>query len=989
MQGLNLYIRISLLLLVLVLAGCRTQKSRNDLSPLGKVYQNTTARYNGYYNATVLMTESQLTLESQHTDNYNKILPLYPSREADNPKAVSESLDEAIKKVSVVVSLHRPSHWSDDCYLLIGQAQYMKQDFESAEETLEFMLSEFTPSGSIKSKGKKKKSGPKKKSSTNKKKPSSKKKKAAPGSKKKKKKKRRKPPRPGSKKKKKKKPSSSSKKKSSSNKPATAKSENKSSEEENMENATASIEDTPGTISIGSYKAEIETGDEENYFMKHRPAYQEGVLWLARTYIERENYPEAERLMQQLERSSSTFDDVRRELAVVESYYHIKRKRYAQAVEPLAKAVALENDKYKKARYTYIQAQILQNIGNQSAAYDGFEKVIKLRPAYEMEFAARLSLAQNAWLNGKSTAEEAVKDLERMLKDEKNIEYKDKIYFALAKIYLQQNDENNAIKHLRLALNNSSGDVAQRAESYITLANLYLNKEDYINAKAYFDSTLTTLPKTDERYSEVDNWASSLSEIAENLTIIQTQDSLLAVAALSDEEKKALAFKIKKEQDEAKRQALLAKQNQATSVLTGGTAGGGPTAGAAVSTFFAYDDRSVKRGARDFERKWGVRNLEDNWRRSQRSGANAFSGEEEIEEEVLDGIITDEDLLKLLGNLPDTPEKAAQANEQIEGAYFALGRLYREKLEENEKSVLALDTLLIRYPKTEFKLEAYYFLYLAHTDLNNTVQAKKYFDLIVKGFPKTPIARSLTDPNYVKNTLDKERQLNKYYDEVYTAFQSQKYQLAIQKIDAVPGIFGGDNTHKPRFALLKAMCLGNTKGRDTYIAELKSVIAKHPDSPEEKRAKEILRLLGAASTSGPGGKVTEVGGSEESQFLQDFDKPHYVIITFSKSDISLTGTKTAVSDFHRKYFKLEKLRTSNIYLGDIESRVPIIVVRRFKDKAKAMEYYDAVMKNKADFIQEEGFTYQLYPVSQGNYRNILKAKTLDGYPEFFDLYYID
>ncbi|MEO1715395.1 MAG: hypothetical protein AAFU60_18860, partial [Bacteroidota bacterium] len=60
-------------------------------------------------------------------------------------------------------------------------------------------------------------------------------------------------------------------------------------------------------------------------------------------------------------------------------------------------------------------------------------------------------------------------------------------------------------------------------------------------------------------------------------------------------------------------------------------------------------------------------------------------------------------------------------------------------------------------------------------------------------------------------------------------------------------------------------------------------------------------------------KITEIGGSEESTFLQDFDKPHYVIITFSKSDISLTGTKTAVSDFHRKYFKLEKLRTSNIY----------------------------------------------------------------------------
>jgi hypothetical protein len=37
------------------------------------------------------------------------------------------------------------SRWTDDCYLVLGQSQYLKQDYESAEESLEFMTAEFNP----------------------------------------------------------------------------------------------------------------------------------------------------------------------------------------------------------------------------------------------------------------------------------------------------------------------------------------------------------------------------------------------------------------------------------------------------------------------------------------------------------------------------------------------------------------------------------------------------------------------------------------------------------------------------------------------------------------------------------------------------------------------------------------------------------------------------------------------------------------------------
>jgi septal ring factor EnvC (AmiA/AmiB activator) len=147
----------------LIVSGCVTQKKKGDVGPLGKGYHNMTAHYNGYYNATVLVAEGKVELENQYKDNYRKVLPVYKYLATDNPKAIAESMDKAAEKVSLVVNMHRVSHWTDDCYLVLGQAQYLKQDFESAEETLEFMAAEFNPKEVAKREAKSQKSKSRKK----------------------------------------------------------------------------------------------------------------------------------------------------------------------------------------------------------------------------------------------------------------------------------------------------------------------------------------------------------------------------------------------------------------------------------------------------------------------------------------------------------------------------------------------------------------------------------------------------------------------------------------------------------------------------------------------------------------------------------------------------------------------------------------------------------------------------------------------------------
>jgi TolA-binding protein len=161
---------LSFLVFIFFIPSCATQKSKEAPSKVGKFYHDVTSKFNGYFNANELLEASMVNLNEQHQDNYNKILSIYKYSAADNATVVAGDLDNAIKKVSIVASLHPASHWKDDCYLLMGQAQYVKKDYESAEETLEFMVDEYDPKNAGKNRKKKKSKKQRKKETKEKKK---------------------------------------------------------------------------------------------------------------------------------------------------------------------------------------------------------------------------------------------------------------------------------------------------------------------------------------------------------------------------------------------------------------------------------------------------------------------------------------------------------------------------------------------------------------------------------------------------------------------------------------------------------------------------------------------------------------------------------------------------------------------------------------------------------------------------------------------------
>ncbi len=965
------------LLVVFLVTACTTQKKRGDLTKFQKFYQNTTSEYNGYFNANILYEESLLKMNEQVQDNYNKVLPVYKYTEAGNPKAVAEDLDEAVKKVSVVVSLHRQSDWVDDCYLLMGKSLFLKQDYETAQEALEYLVAAYNPQALAKKQSRKRKKADKKASRTTKGKKE--KKKEVEKSKKDRKKEIEK------KKKSRKKELKAKKKARAKGKKVT--SAPKMSKEEKAKAAKAAADkklaeqEAADKKSEAAAEAEAKAAAEKtNYFLKHRPCYQEGVLWLAKTYVKRDDYIRAEFLFEELAEAPNTFDDIKAQLAPAMADFYLQQKKYDEAVNPLNQAVEYAKDKNDKARYAFILAQIHQNAGRNVEALASFEQAKKYSNNYELEFSAELNVLKNSWATGRLTEAQVQKDLEKMLKEAKNSEYQDQIYFVLADIALKAGNKPKAIEYLAQSLETNSLNQAQKGESHFLLANLYYEAEEYVKAKSNYDAALGALSKNDERYPEVERLAKGLTDIVKNIEIIALQDSLLKVSDMSPEEKRKLAANIKKQQADDKLAAAKATNAKSAASRPSNIPTGVPQTG--NSNFFAYNDKAKKKGYREFQKRWGGRfEAEDDWRRSNRPSVSINDNIADVSsyEEAL----TEEEITQMLAGVPATDAAKQQANDKVMTALFELGTLYRDRLKNNQKAILTLEELNTRYPDSRHELESWYFLYLAYADMGDNGKKREYFDKILKKYGNTIYARVLKDPDYLSKTEDKESKINSYYDETYAMFTGGKYTQVKSRVEKVNRLFGGNNSHQPRFALLDAMSSGALKdggGKEVYVKKLKALIGKFPNTDEEKRAKEILRLLGDKSALEGGLLDKEKMDNLNKVFRVEEDKVHYGIVVFDEK-VDLNKVKANISDYNRKNHKLDRLRISNIYLGSDTNR-PVIIVRKFKDKKIAMKYYNGVVSDLKDFISVK-VGFDLFVVNQYNYRQILRKKSVDDYRLFF------
>lgn len=985
-------IHTGLILIFLTVSSCTVSKQKGDVGGLTRAYHNITSEYNGYFNANELIKKGKETLTKSVPNDYSRILPVFPYMESTNPGAVYPDMDLVVQKMSRVVSLHSESFWVDDAYLLVGVSQFLKQDYETAETSLLYFQQEFEQGSQKKNakltrqqKARIREAQSKERQKAAKEKAEERKEIAKEREKTRKQiqKERQKAI------KQRQKDAAKAKKSKSSPKQVAPPPKN---EVETVKETTPK-EAAPSPAKPDPENTEKEKKKPSTKYegkLKHRIVYDEGLLWLARTYIKRKQHLTAQRLLNRLDADPDMDTPTKKEIVKTFAYFHIDQEAYAKAIPYLQKAIEIEKDKNEKARLTFILAQLYERSNNYSEAKNAYAQVVNYKPDYELMFSARINEIIAGLQSSNSGKEEALANLDHLTKDGKNEEYQDRIYYYMGKVELDQKNISAAGKHFKTSVKSPSNGNTYKILSYNTLGDLAYDSEDFLNAKLYYDTTLQLMKNEDPKKKDLELKRNQIREIADNLQIIQLQDSLIRISKMSPEEQEAIALEIRNkmiqekldQQKRAEQSARPAAGNTNRTAQAVGFAGGPQgAAGPATSSFFAYDDKNLKKGIRDFESKWGNRALQDNWRRSQRSGAEDKSIEGgEISTRQLRRSISKAEVKQILKDVPTTEEQMTASLKKKEDALFMLGQLYRQNMEDIDRSIVTLEELLRDYPQTSHELKALYLLYLNHNEKKNYQKANFYKDEIYRKYRESDIAVALSEQISGRKTLE-ERAVDDY-DITYREFNSGNYSTVVEMAKVAEKTYQGTVT-QPKFALLGAMSIGNTQGKESYISELKRVISEYRGTPEQIKAAEILRLLGQTAQ----GAMTADQPEVDKTFIPEDDKFHYVMVIWKEGPTSFEHIKNTISNFNQKYYRLENLKTSSITL-DINLNTQLILIRTFSDAEKALRYFNEAQKKEAEFI---GTTQQgeIFIITQNNYREVLKRREVDTYRGFFTNHYLN
>jgi len=953
----NKWVVFTVMSFAILLTACVSQKKKGEVSKAAKFYHNTTAHYNGYFNANELMVASIDKLKEQHQDNFNEVLAIYPEYAAGKPELVAEDLDKAIEKVSIVATVHEPSRWVDDCYIILGKAQFLKQDYETAEETFLYFIEEFDPSVTRRKTRKSKKT----KKGTSKKKGKSVKEQRKEREKKKKKKKK---SNKGKKKKStKKKKETAAEKKARMEKEAIAK-EAERKKERDLENS-------------------VEVDRTSSGLLKHLSAFPEGLMWVAKTYVTRQKYNLVDFYLNKITEQPEVHKDILSEVPIVRAFNTLEQEKYDETIVHLDEAIPLQKDKKRKARLIFIRSQLHQELGNTTQAFAGFNEVIDMKPDFLMEFNAALRMLKNSMGSGDESLATVERKLRSMLKEDKFRDFQDQIYYTLGEINFDRGDVSAAIPNFQKSIQVSKGNETQLTEAYYVLAKIFYDQEDYVLSKNYYDSTSTVINKKDDRFFEVEAYAKNLKEIADNIVLVQLQDSLIRLSKMTPEERADIARQLKKEELLAAA-ALKGGSDEEEAPVSGLRRidpSRGAAAGARQSTWWAYDENKRQDQAADFKREWGFRSLEDDWRRSNKSTGIADI-EDISSDDDLD--ISDDEISQIMKDVPLTADALAASKLKIQNALFDLGILFRERIENFNKAIEAHESLQERFPGSEKEVDALYYLYLSNLDIDDNSRAQYYLNLLKSKYPEAKYTLAITDPTYIESMMAEGKIQETMYNAAYKSFEGGDYSNVISLEKEAFDKFKDENVFGSKYALLSAMATGKMKGKDAYIRSLKSMIATYPNTDEEARAKEILRFLNGDEEAFA--SIDE--GEAEQAFRANDSKLHYIcVIVRSKKDSDLNAAKISISNYNRKYHKVDRIRISSTILNK-DNNTDVILLRKFSNKEAAMKYYNEVERNKKEFMEPK-VSYELFAVTQQNYREVMKKKSTKEYEVFFNKNYLE
>lgn len=731
----------------------------------------------------------------------------------------------------------------------------------------------------------------------------------------------------------------------------------------------------------------IETFKYVNGKSEDPHARHKAIINLIRTFVEHQEFNNAQAAIDYLAKEKLSKTNAK-DFYLIKAYFHQTQEDYDNMVRSLTMASPLLKKSDRSGRIYFIIGQVYQELGFESEAFNYYRKCLATNPEYETDFYARLYMAQVAEISRSRDLNAARKSFKRLLKDRKNKEFKDKIYFEMGAFELKQKNLDQAITDFNLAIREGSNSRVD-GEAYLSLGEIYYDTlRKYELSQAYYDSAIGVLPTDFENYAQIKARQETLNEFVKNLKTIEWQDSLLSMVSLDSaalRNRIDSVFKEKKRLEELAQGKKKKRKSNRIEIESTNTNifDTGETTSETTSWYFG-NPSAMAIGESEFRRVWGDIALEDDWRRSQKI-SNLPSGNNEVaaantgtenanvadEAKPVDPVEAQFEVINK--QIPRTEEQKAEALKKIEDAYFRVGDIYYFDLMEKDNAALTYKKLLERFPESEYSAEVLYKLYLIYKD-SDAALSDQYATLLKEKYPTSSFAKILINPDYLKEsseTLEKQKSI---YKTAYSYYEKNNFVDALQGVN--DGINLGQTAFSDNLELLKVMIIGRTESIETYRSALTDFIQRNPDS-------ELVEYATKLQNSSSEFEKYELQ-KKNMPYIRSTDGSHYFVIIYKTTESVSHVASSALESFNKNYFAELNLKTSNLELNELYG---LTIVSEFTNSNSAQRYYKTFSEKLLSINELRNHNFNKFVISTDNFNIFYRTKGLNEYLQFFEKNY--
>lgn len=738
------------------------------------------------------------------------------------------------------------------------------------------------------------------------------------------------------------------------------------------------------------YKHDFTAAIKTFLFMQNEypenPSVYSAQIWLARSYVESGRLRDAKMLLDRLSADNRFPKSLAGDLNATIADYYMKQEQPGNAIAYLKTALDHTSDKITKTRYTFLLAQIYSAVNETSRANEYFSKVLKMSPPYEMVFNAKINIALTPDSRS-SNDEKTAADLKKMLRDDKNRDYEDQIYFALGNISQRNGREPEAIEYFEKSAETGNQNSPQKIVTNLTLAEIALKKPDYVKASEHYEKAAAIMKNDYPNYEAIQTKSRNLSNLAGNIRVFELEDSVQVLAKMSESERFQIIDQIIakiREEEQAQRMAEAAQRREQqemymrTAPVTQMQAGRTQTA-----EWYFYNQSTVNFGIAEFEALWGKRSLEDNWRRSNRQMmitdqfSEAMVMESDTEDQSAQDLTSPTSREYYLRNIPLTPEQLETSHKKIRESLFNMGKIFKKDIGNLQKAIWSYEELNKRYPGHQNIAEALYDLHELSLSAGNFSRADYYKNMVVNNHPKTVYANILVNPNYFREIEEAEKKIENFYQETFRLYEQNRHAQVLSNANFAITNYS-ESELLPNFMYLRAIALNNLGDVTQFRSQLSEIVEKFPGTEIQESSATLLSLLDKERP-----EIVEKAMIEEARelYTTETDKNYYVIFAIDNQPAIVNQLNFNIINFNIDFFNRLNLQ---ILSEELTKEIQLIRIMEFSELKAVKEYYQKALVNEELFHDIPENSGQVFFIGSKNLEILKKDQSVEKYLLFFE-----